>query len=79
MLDGTPILRRLSERELSRLRSSRLSMVFQDPMTSLNPAYTIGNQMIEVYRPPQARRLRRSHKARAVFLLCLDVWASPIP
>ena len=40
----------LSEREMSRLRGDRIAMIFQEPMTSLNPAYTVGSQMGEVYR-----------------------------
>ncbi len=38
----------LSEREISRLRGDRMAMIFQEPMTSLNPAYTVGSQMAEV-------------------------------
>ena len=41
-------LTRLSERGMARLRGDRLAMIFQEPMTSLNPAYTIGSQMAEV-------------------------------
>jgi peptide/nickel transport system ATP-binding protein len=41
-------LRGLSERQMSRLRGDRMAMIFQEPMTSLNPAYTIGSQMAEV-------------------------------
>lgn len=37
----------LSEKEIRELRGGKISMVFQDPMTSLNPVYTIGNQLIE--------------------------------
>jgi peptide/nickel transport system ATP-binding protein len=36
-----------SERDLERVRGRRMSMIFQDPMTSLNPAYTIGDQLCE--------------------------------
>jgi peptide/nickel transport system ATP-binding protein len=41
---------RLSERDMSRLRGDRMAMIFQEPMTSLNPAYTVGSQMAEVLR-----------------------------
>ena len=41
---------RLPERAMNRLRGDRIGMIFQEPMTSLNPAYTIGSQMAEVYR-----------------------------
>ena len=41
-------LTRLAERGMARLRGDRLAMIFQEPMTSLNPAYTVGSQMAEV-------------------------------
>ena len=41
-------LRGLDERGMSRLRGNRMAMIFQEPMTSLNPAYTVGSQMAEV-------------------------------
>jgi peptide/nickel transport system ATP-binding protein len=41
-------LRDLSERDMSKLRGDRMAMIFQEPMTSLNPAYTVGSQMAEV-------------------------------
>ena len=40
----------LSEDEMRRLRGNRIAMVFQDPMTSLNPVFTIGNQVAEGLR-----------------------------
>jgi peptide/nickel transport system ATP-binding protein len=39
----------MSEREMNAVRGDRMSMIFQEPMTSLNPAYTVGNQLEEVY------------------------------
>ncbi len=41
-------LTHLSDREMARLRGNKMAMIFQEPMTSLNPAYTIGSQMAEV-------------------------------
>jgi len=58
--DGTDI-RNYSEREMSRLRGDRMAMIFQEPMTSLNPAYTVGSQMTEVLR-----RHRGTPRAQAV-------------
>ena len=42
-------LRALNEREFANLRGDRMGMIFQDPMTSLNPVYRIGEQLEEVY------------------------------
>src|SRR5215471_3494991 len=44
--DGIDLLR-LPDRKLRDLRGDRLAMIFQEPMTSLNPSYTIGEQIIE--------------------------------
>ena len=40
----------LSEHELRRIRGNEISMIFQEPMTSLNPVFNIGNQIIEALR-----------------------------
>jgi peptide/nickel transport system ATP-binding protein len=45
---GTDLLS-LSDRAMARLRGNRMSMIFQEPMTSLNPAFTVGSQMAEVF------------------------------
>lgn len=36
--------------EIRKIRGDRISMIFQEPMTALNPVYTVGNQLVEVYR-----------------------------
>ncbi|WP_018211526.1 ABC transporter ATP-binding protein [Desulfitobacterium hafniense] len=41
-------INKMSERELREIRGNEVSIIFQDPMTSLNPVYTIGNQIREV-------------------------------
>jgi peptide/nickel transport system ATP-binding protein len=51
-------LTRLPEREMAQLRGNRIAMIFQEPMTSLNPAYTIGSQMAEVLQ--RHRRVSRA-------------------
>lgn len=38
----------VSEKEMRRLRGAKIAMIFQDPMSALNPVYTIGNQLMEV-------------------------------
>lgn len=40
-------LLKLSEREMRQIRGHRIAMIFQDPMTSLNPVYTVGHQIAE--------------------------------
>ena len=40
-------LAKLSEKEMQKIRGKEISMIFQDPMTSLNPTMTIGNQIME--------------------------------
>jgi len=54
-------LPRLGERGMARLRGDKLAMIFQEPMTSLNPAYTVGSQMAEVLQ-----RHRRVSRAQAL-------------
>jgi len=44
--DGMKLLE-LEEKEMERVRGNEISMIFQEPMTSLNPVFTIGNQIIE--------------------------------
>lgn len=46
MFDGKDI-GSLPEREMRKVRGKDVAMIFQDPMTSLNPVYTIGNQLVE--------------------------------
>ncbi|CAI8015095.1 Probable peptide ABC transporter ATP-binding protein y4tR [Geodia barretti] len=48
-LDGQDILQ-LSESEMNRIRGSKIGLIIQDPMTSLNPVFTIGNQVSEAIR-----------------------------
>jgi oligopeptide/dipeptide ABC transporter ATP-binding protein len=46
MFEGTNLLK-LSRAEMRRIRGNEISMIFQEPMTSLNPVFTIGNQISE--------------------------------
>ncbi|WP_109002761.1 dipeptide ABC transporter ATP-binding protein [Streptomyces rishiriensis] len=64
---GTDV-RAASEEELRRLRGGRAAMVFQDPLSSLDPYYAIGDQIAEVHRV-HTRVSRRAARARAVRVL----------
>ena len=55
-LDGEDLLG-LSERKMSDIRGNRMSMIFQEPMTSLNPVYTVGDADPRG-RPPATARLQ---------------------
>jgi oligopeptide/dipeptide ABC transporter ATP-binding protein len=47
--DGRNLLD-LSQEEMRKIRGQKISMIFQEPMTSLNPVFTVGNQIAEVYK-----------------------------
>ncbi|HEY4619953.1 MAG TPA: ABC transporter ATP-binding protein [Nitrospirota bacterium] len=65
--DGRDLLK-LGNEEIRKLRGNRMAMVFQDPMTSLNPVFTIGNQISEIFRVHKG--LKRSEAMnKAQFLL----------
>ncbi|MBO0755610.1 MAG: ABC transporter ATP-binding protein [Bradyrhizobiaceae bacterium] len=65
--DGANLLA-LDDRNLRDLRGDRLAMIFQEPMTSLNPSYTVGEQIIEVL--VRHKNLSRSEaRRRAIELL----------
>ena len=57
-----------SKKELRRIRGKQISMILQDPMTALNPVFTIGNQLCEPLRIHQKMRGRKLRE-RAVELL----------
>lgn len=52
LLDGEDILKK-SEQEFCKIRGNKISMIFQEPMTSLNPVFTVGEQISEVYQVHQ--------------------------
>jgi peptide/nickel transport system ATP-binding protein len=57
-----------NSRELRRIRGGDISMIFQEPMTSLSPVHTVGNQIIEAVRLHQQVSKQEAH-ARAVEML----------
>jgi microcin C transport system ATP-binding protein len=56
------------EREMRGIRGARIAMIFQEPMTALNPLYTVGNQIGEVLELHEAMRPNAA-RARAIELL----------
>lgn len=75
LLDGRDLVP-LPEEDLRRVRGGRVAMVFQEPMTALNPAFTVGFQLVEAIRTHR-RMDRRSAREEATSLL--DRVAIPEP
>ncbi|MDH2434430.1 ABC transporter ATP-binding protein [Pokkaliibacter sp. MBI-7] len=65
--DGTDLLN-LSQAQRNEIRGMRMSMIFQEPMTSLNPSYTLGNQLCEGILKHK-KISRKAARERAVYLL----------
>jgi peptide/nickel transport system ATP-binding protein len=66
----------LSEKEMQAMRGADISMIFQEPMTALNPVFTVGNQMVDVIR--RHKNLTRS-QARTQAIDMLDKVGIPAP
>jgi oligopeptide/dipeptide ABC transporter ATP-binding protein len=75
LFEGRDLLR-LPQGEMRRLRGERISMIFQEPMNSLNPVFTVGNQMREVVR---AHRKAGRTEATDACLEMLDAVRLPEP
>jgi len=69
-IDGEEIVGR-TEKEMYKMRGDKVSMIFQDPMTSLNPVYTIGWQIIEAVQAHKEMS-KEEAKAKAIELLKLS-------
>ena len=67
MFEGTDLLT-LSQKEMRQVRGNKIAMVFQEPMTSLNPVLTIARQLTETLEL-HMKMDKRSAKARAIELL----------
>jgi oligopeptide/dipeptide ABC transporter ATP-binding protein len=67
----------LPERQIRKLRGSKISMVFQDPMTALNPVLTVGQQIVEALMLHNPSWSSRQLKTRAIELLELVAIPSP--
>lgn len=69
LFDGVDLLK-LPEKEMRKIRGGRISMIFQEPVSSLNPVFTIGNQIAEAVRIHQ-KVSKREAWDRAVKMLKL--------
>jgi oligopeptide/dipeptide ABC transporter ATP-binding protein len=74
-IEGDALLA-MSEPEMRRVRGARIAMVFQEPMTALNPVFTIGDQIVEALR---AHRDTSRAGARREAERLLDLVAMPDP
>ena len=74
-LDGEDVLS-LTERQMQNLRGNTMAMIFQEPMTALNPVYTCGDQIMEAVRKHQ--KLNKKEAAQ-VALEMLKLVGIPLP
>ena len=51
LFEGKDVMK-MTDEELREMRGGSISMIFQDPMTALNPVLTVGDQIAEMIRPP---------------------------
>src|ERR1044072_9339322 len=58
LFDGKDLLK-LSDARMREMRGDDIAMIFQDPMTSLNPVFTVGEQIAEALRRSEERRVRK--------------------
>ncbi|HEY5560790.1 MAG TPA: ABC transporter ATP-binding protein [Clostridiaceae bacterium] len=75
IFDGKDLLK-LSEKEMQKVRGNEIGMIFQDPMTSLNPVFTIGNQIME---PLMLHRSMKKAEAKAEAIRILSLVGIPDP
>jgi oligopeptide/dipeptide ABC transporter ATP-binding protein len=61
LLEGTNLLE-LSEKEMRKIRGCKISMIFQEPMTSLDPMFTIGSEITEVLQLHQGLKKENARK-----------------
>ncbi len=69
-------LLRLTEKDLRKIRGKEISMIFQDPTSSLNPTVRVGNQIIEAIRVHQNFNFREAHE---MMLSTLELTGMPNP
>lgn len=67
----------LNEDQMRAIRGNQIAMIFQEPMTSLNPVYTVGNQLVEAIRNHQ--KDKTAHQARVMAIDALKAVNIPSP
>ncbi len=75
LFDGENLLEK-SKREIKKIRGERISMIFQEPMTSLNPVYTVGNQIDETLRIHKGLNRQEARKKTIELLQLVNI---PLP
>jgi oligopeptide transport system ATP-binding protein len=75
-LDGREMIG-MTEKELREIRGNRIAMIFQDPMTALNPVYTIGNQLIEAIRTHDKKMPKDAAYQKSIEMLKLVGFNEP--
>ena len=70
-------LTKYSERQMQQVRGSEIAMIFQDPMTSLNPTMKVGKQIEEMLKEHRKEMSKADRKARAIELLSLVGISNP--
>jgi oligopeptide/dipeptide ABC transporter ATP-binding protein len=75
LFDGQDLLQ-IPEQEMRSLRGNRIAMIFQEPMTALNPVFTAGDQIIEVFK---THRAMDTNAARIAALKMMELVRIPDP
>lgn len=70
-------LTKLSQKEIEKVRGNEISMIFQEPMTTLNPVFTIGNQIDEIIKLHNPKMKKDEVKKRSIDMLTLVGIARP--
>jgi len=76
LFEGEDLLK-LSEKQMRRIRGGKISMIFQDPMTSLNPTMKVGKQIEEMLKEHRKEMSKADRKTRAIELLSLVGISNP--
>lgn len=72
IFNGTDLLT-LSKKEMRDIRGNEIAMIFQDPMTSLNPVFTVGNQIVEAIRQHKKISKKEARKEAVAMLKTVGI------